>query len=741
MLKAVGKYSIIKLLGEGATSHVYLAKAPHIDYPLALKVFKTQDGHANAWVDGFKKEANLMYKLSGQPNIVPLMDVDISVEGYHFIVMPYYDSSLANLISRGIGLALGQVTDIIEQILTGLMVIHQHNLIHRDIKPANILLDKHQRVFLSDFGIAIDEVLLSKRSTAGRDIDTGVRDDKDKRKIDCSTIDIHAAGLVFKSLWSITSDKKSCQTASAIVEFIDNCVQAKQRTTYSDGFEALQAFQEALGEAHHQQEFTQKVDNQDSVKASAKAIMMMIRGVLIHSGELNKKDVKTLLSSDTFEQFYNSYTGSDKGSKQDSLNSLVALVRTQLNQEYPDWQNGGSDNSQRIKSKSSRSGQRIKPKKVFMFLLFVTVALVGVFILNSLMWRVQQSKSDNSLVSNDALSSKELSTTSSSQTVSKSLASFKDIAVWGKVLFEITPTDAVILLLDNNDQPVFINEAGEATIPYGQYQLRVSKNGYQTINQDWVLNQAKQIKRVDLVLSDSRYFIGNTDKTVADGIGVEFVLLPSRSSSPAAAASGSLENETVNKRIRMMSFEVTNELYGACVADGNCRNHQKISTDPRQDQFERLSHPVVNVSWYDVVEHFVPWLSQHTGSKLRLPTESEWVFAATAGSSQRFSWGDSMRENMAHCRDCNANSPRTTLPVKQFSANPWLLYDMHGNVQEWLGDCWQASIHTQARCDQAVVRGGSWLDGKSQLQLNARTYLNKRARSHTTGFRLVEEVN
>jgi hypothetical protein len=301
-----------------------------------------------------------------------------------------------------------------------------------------------------------------------------------------------------------------------------------------------------------------------------------------------------------------------------------------------------------------------------------------------------------------------------------------DEIFYSQISIKTQPKTANVLVFNQDSQVVPLNETRSAFLTRGTYKVRVSLNGFVTLNQEIALSQDQHEFSFELALGDSQYFIGNSDPTITDGTPVEFILLPTKSAE--------------GKHLRMMSHEVTNELYQRCIDDGACRSLKKLSTDPRQATFERPQHPIVNVSWYDINERFIPWLAELTRTTLRLPTEPEWQAAAAAGSQTRFSWGDSMRRGLAHCRDCNAVNSRHTLPVRQFAPNQWSLFDMLGNVQEWTADCWQASAQTSIRCDQAVVRGGSWLDGKNALQLNARSFLNKTARSHSTGFRLIEEV-
>lgn len=310
-------------------------------------------------------------------------------------------------------------------------------------------------------------------------------------------------------------------------------------------------------------------------------------------------------------------------------------------------------------------------------------------------------------------------------------------------ILQVQPTDADVVLQSMQGIPV-----SNENVQQGEYWLRVSKNGYKTVSKKINIDINPYIISEQLELSDTRYFIGNTDRTVADGIPVEFLLLPKKTVELGAEATKLHE-----ARIRMMSFEVTNQLYSACVSDGKCATSTKLSTDPRYRTFSLPQHPAVNVSWYDITEQFIPWLSAQTNSELRLPTKEEWEFAAAGtvdGSSKGYSWGTRMQMNSAHCRNCSsANQERvnTTMPVRSFTANSWQLYDMHGNVQEWTSTCPQprSTLSPQSnlapRCDLAIVKGGSWLSDKSDLAISIDDFLKKTVRSHTTGFRLVEEVN
>ncbi|MCY2987932.1 MAG: formylglycine-generating enzyme family protein [Planctomycetota bacterium] len=127
---------------------------------------------------------------------------------------------------------------------------------------------------------------------------------------------------------------------------------------------------------------------------------------------------------------------------------------------------------------------------------------------------------------------------------------------------------------------------------------------------------------------------------------------------------------------------------------------------------------VETVSWDEAVE-FCKRLSEvaeerAAGRTYRLPTEAEWEYACRAGSTTRYSFGDSDAELGQHAW-YDKNSGNRTHPVGERQANPWALYDMHGNVWEWCQD-WQGAYGAGLASDPSgpgsatyrVLRGGSW---------------------------------
>ena len=163
----------------------------------------------------------------------------------------------------------------------------------------------------------------------------------------------------------------------------------------------------------------------------------------------------------------------------------------------------------------------------------------------------------------------------------------------------------------------------------------------------------------------------------------------------------------------------------------------------------RGDRPVIIVSWKDAVA-FTEWLSVETGERYRLPSEAEWEYAARAGSITAYSWGEEMGTNRANCDGCGSPwDGEQTAPVGSFSANAWGLHDMHGNVWEWVQDCWNESYRgaptdgsawESGDCALRVLRGGAWDSGPWYLRSALRGRIDTGVRLNFIGFRVARTL-
>jgi formylglycine-generating enzyme required for sulfatase activity len=169
--------------------------------------------------------------------------------------------------------------------------------------------------------------------------------------------------------------------------------------------------------------------------------------------------------------------------------------------------------------------------------------------------------------------------------------------------------------------------------------------------------------------------------------------------------------------------------------------------------------PVTRVSWFDCME-FIKRLNAMGKGKYRLPTEAEWEYAARAGTSTAYSWGDTIDCEKAMYGNkrlkydvCQLYIKSMGLqidqpaPVKSYKPNPWGLYDMHGNVWEWCMD-WYGNYSTKPVTDpkgpgsgtMRIRRGGSWFKYGHYCRSSNRSLGHPATRYQTTGFRLVREI-
>ena len=195
-------------------------------------------------------------------------------------------------------------------------------------------------------------------------------------------------------------------------------------------------------------------------------------------------------------------------------------------------------------------------------------------------------------------------------------------------------------------------------------------------------------------------------------------------------------------------YEVTFAEWDACVRDGGCRGRGDGYT-ASEPGWGRGRRPVINVGWDDA-KRYVQWLSRKTGRAYRLLSESEWEYAARAGTETAYSWGDEIGVNRANCSGCGSQwDDDRTAPVGSFDANAWGLHDMHGNVYEWVEDCWNdsyagapadGSAWLTRDCDERVLRGGSWYFKPSFLRAAFRYRFTTGFRDDIIGFRVARTL-
>jgi len=166
---------------------------------------------------------------------------------------------------------------------------------------------------------------------------------------------------------------------------------------------------------------------------------------------------------------------------------------------------------------------------------------------------------------------------------------------------------------------------------------------------------------------------------------------------------------------------------------------------PSDQGWGRGNRPVINVSWHDAVA-YAKWLSQQTGHTYRLPTEAEWEYAARAGTTTKYWWGNQIGSNKANCGNSHCgDSFQYTAPVGSFRPNQFGIYDTVGNVWEWCydiysGDYYSSSPRSNPKGPSTgrarVLRGGAWNGAAQYARAGGRNSDSPDDRSDALGFRL-----
>lgn len=207
---------------------------------------------------------------------------------------------------------------------------------------------------------------------------------------------------------------------------------------------------------------------------------------------------------------------------------------------------------------------------------------------------------------------------------------------------------------------------------------------------------------------------------------------------------------TISRAFAVGRFPITFSEWDACVASGGCNSYR-----PSDEGWGRDRRPVINVSWNDA-QAYVKWLSTKTSKNYRLLTESEREYIGRAGTTTPFWWGTTISTEQANYNGAGFDGgPRgqqrgRTVPVETFAPNPWGFYQVHGNVWEWVEDCFEIS-HDNAHadgsarrgteCPRRVLRGGSWYSSPIYLRSASRFGGIADKRNPSYGFRVARSLN
>ena len=207
----------------------------------------------------------------------------------------------------------------------------------------------------------------------------------------------------------------------------------------------------------------------------------------------------------------------------------------------------------------------------------------------------------------------------------------------------------------------------------------------------------------------------------------------------------------IAKPLAVSKYELTFAEWDTCATYGECA---KGIID---NGFGRGQRPVINVSWDDA-QTYVRWLSKMTGKTYRLLSEAEYEYATRAGTTTAYPWASDDPNSLvgrANCDGCGGKwGNKQTAPVGQFPANEFGLYDMVGNVWEWVEDCYHENFKGSPPTDGSawgndkdkclpgfyVTRGGGWNNAFDSIRSDIRSREIREERRSFVGFRIVRDL-
>jgi len=299
-------------------------------------------------------------------------------------------------------------------------------------------------------------------------------------------------------------------------------------------------------------------------------------------------------------------------------------------------------------------------------------------------------------------------------------------------------------------------------LPVGEYRVEVVANHYEAWLDTLTLTSGGLVKQVDLnfILKPGDSF---SDELKIGGQGPELVILPegsfvmgtstgSRSEYPERKVSVAGPIAIMKHEVTIGDFHKFIESASYLIDAGNRLNNLQCRGRNDENQAGAEDHAVSCVTWHDA-KAYADWLSGQTGAIYRLPSEAEWEYAARAGAASDYAWGEyepvcttSARNGANFYAEGCAGRPGS---VGNYSPNKFGLFDMHGNVWEWVEDCWHPNyLHAPANssawqggdCRSRVLRGGSWSNSADYLRVSFRGVAPQDDRDMSYGFRLVREL-
>lgn len=790
-------YRVIRKINQGGMSTVYLAIQISVGRVVALKVMNPQLNSDPAFSERFQREATIVGQLS-HPNIVAIYDIGRH-EDLNYIAMDYLpNGSVHDKMSTG--LSGEEVLRITREIASALDHAHEKGYIHRDIKPENILFRADNSAVLSDFGVARGLAANSRMTHVGTVVGTPhyMSPEQTKGNSVDGRSDLYSLGIVFYEMLTGTLPYQGDEAVTIALKHISAPI-PKLPMQYL----AYQKILEKLLAKDPEQRFQRGRDLITAIEDLEKNYRAPST-TATHPADLTVINLASALVSATYNAVR--WRWNKVRALRWSLNrGFYSRPSTKITEIFFNEQ---QTPALTVRAEIETQIHKAFSRKTASFAkLGVAASIVVIGWCGFSIWYAKTTNITGTtstagklaIVTADIFitlpkatqSNPEIIATPQSSSAQSSSAPAVEASTQNAAANTAATTEAILAPIDmadaasaNSSNEIINSDSSSSApvitysltvktspaqarvrilnipdryqhgiqLPAGRYQIEVSQTGYDT-QRSWI----------DIIDQDLTPAFSLTE-SIAPGDEISSQVITSiKSDGPEmiSISTGSffmgnkddpltmpVHKVSISKAFAMSKYEITFDDYDMFAQATN-------RALPSDNRWGRGNRPVINVSFEDA-RAYVSWLSETTGKKYRLPTESEWEYVARAETNSLFWWGDDFKDasGRANCRrGCNSKFSglfgAKTAPVGSYPANGFGIYDTAGNVAEWVEDCFTENytLHPKngqamviKNCDARVVRGGSAKDNAERLASHIRDYHRAEIFDAHLGFRVVMEL-
>ena len=797
-LSKLGRYELRKTLGQGAMGVVYEGYDPMLSRRVAIKTILQSLAQASEagrdYAERFVREARAVARFN-HPNIVQVYDFGVEGDNAYLVMEFIQGQELRNFFDREEPFGIKESVRIMCELLDALDFAHNAGVIHRDVKPANVMIDLQRRVKLADFGVArIQDI--SEGSQVGTMVGTPAYMSPEQitgGKVDRRTDLFSAGSILYQFLtgdrpfkggaWTVANRivRDEAPLPSAIVPGVSRAFDAVvSKALAKDPARRFQSASEFAAGLMDALAAGQLVPDEDRTVAIASGATLLEdrsgdsrRAIVLSEGEQPPRKGMGVKIIDAGEAIV--LSGETEVEVRAELEKLLrrgsrkigALGRVghawvasctlpiKDQDAVPTTTLSLSDPAPAPPLNSAGRGDgesNVRESNVRELYLWESQYPQSIAATKGHVETAEEARLEEDR-------RREHTDDNGRQRAERADAGTPERGANMQMRLGLAFTSAVIVasalvlvggVLHQREQA-----ADRATISKFARRDEVAPGQGETAGKARAAEEARKAaaektKVLTLTQGEETQPAANKPGTVFRDCRdcPEMVMIPAgrfAMGSPNGEAGresgeGPVHPVAILRAFGVGKFEVTFAQWDACVASGGCVHR------PNDEGWGRGTRPVINVSWDDA-RQYTAWLTRKTGKNYRLPTEAEWEYAARAGTTTAYYWGNSDTNSCQYANVNGCSSHPGTFPVGERRPNAFGLHDMLGNVWEWTEDCWNGnyarapsdgSARASGECGLRVLRGGAWDFNPLHARSALRGSNSIGHRNHFDGFRVAQ---